>query len=127
MESCGIAAYHIGELPDPRTRAAAKKYDIILNSRARQFQSRDFQDFDYIFALDQSVYNSLTKKAPSPEAAQKIELFRRYDPLHPAQSDVPDPYYGSMRDFEEVQAMVLRTAKALLDSLIQKHPQLSAE
>ena len=36
-------------------------------------------------------------------------LFRDFDPVEPG-GDVPDPYYGGDAGFEEVLAMVERTA-----------------
>ena len=45
-----------------------------------------------------------------------MRLFRDFDPVGPG-GDVPDPYYGGDAGFEEVLAMVERTADALVAAL----------
>ena len=49
VDSAGTAGYHIGKQPDVRSIDIAKKHDIDLTSqRARQFNRRDFENFDKI-------------------------------------------------------------------------------
>ena len=46
VDSAGTAGYHIGKKPDIRSIDIAKKHDIDLTSqRARQFSTRDFDEF----------------------------------------------------------------------------------
>ena len=53
IDSAGTGTYHIGKQPDHRSILVAKKHGIdITYQKARQFTSRDFEDFDYIFAMD---------------------------------------------------------------------------
>ena len=48
VDSAGTAAYHVGNLPDDRSIAVAKKYGIdITNQRARKFVVEDFDKFDF--------------------------------------------------------------------------------
>jgi len=42
-------------------------------------------------------------------------LFRSFDPECNGDQDVPDPYYGGAKGFEEVYSMVKRTCPPLLD------------
>ena len=50
VDSAGTAGYHIGKQPDVRSIDIAKKHDIDLTSqRARQFNRRDFENFDKIY------------------------------------------------------------------------------
>ena len=57
IDSAGTAAYHIGEQPDIRSIEIANKYGIDLTSqRARQFSVNDFDEFDKIYAMDNSNY-----------------------------------------------------------------------
>ena len=52
VDSAGTAAYHVGELPDPRSISMAAKYGIdITNQRARQFKAIDFDRFDKILVI----------------------------------------------------------------------------
>jgi protein-tyrosine phosphatase len=48
IDSAGTGSWHVGELADPRTRAAAKKRGIDLVHRARQFTRADFDRFDLV-------------------------------------------------------------------------------
>ena len=51
--------------------------------------------------------------------SERVRLFRDFDPVDPG-GDVPDPYYGGDSGFEEVLAMVERTAAALAADLGQR-------
>ena len=58
VDSAGTGNYHIGKQPDSRSIAIAQKNGLdITNQRGRQFSSRDFDNFDYILAMDNSNYN----------------------------------------------------------------------
>ena len=49
VDSAGTGAYHTGELPDPRSIAIAKDYNIDLSDqRARKITSKDLDQFDLI-------------------------------------------------------------------------------
>ena len=128
VDSCGTASYHIGELPHSITRQVARENGIVLISRARQFQLDDFQKFNYILAMDRSNYHDLLNLAKGDTS--KVQLFRFYDPLlsekEKIKTDVPDPYYGGREGFEEVQRIVLRTAKNFLDFLLKNELKLKA-
>ena len=48
VDSAGTHAYHVGEPPDSRARAAALKRKIDLGpQRARRVASEDFEHFDF--------------------------------------------------------------------------------
>ena len=46
----------------------------------------------------------------------RVRLFRDFDPAEPG-GEVPDPYYGGHAGFEEVLAMVERTAATIVAQL----------
>jgi protein-tyrosine phosphatase len=51
-DSAGTASYHLGELPDIRTRNTSLRIsNLKLTHKARQFNSEDFLLFDYIVAI----------------------------------------------------------------------------
>ena len=117
IDSAGTAAYHIGKLADPRMRTTANKHDIILNSRARQFQSSDFDDFDYIFVMDKSNYDNVTELIKRDEDKEKIFMIRDFDDGVYKGQDVPDPYYGGDVGFENVYQILLRSCTKVLKDL----------
>ena len=115
ISSAGTGNWHIGNLPDERMRQTAQSKGIKLESRAQQFQSKDFNRFNLILAMDHSNLTRLSEIAPSTLPPDKLMLFRYFDPESNEDQDVPDPYYGGTKGFEEVYSMVKRTCPPLLD------------
>jgi protein-tyrosine phosphatase len=102
IESAGTGGWHVGELPDPRTRAAAARRGIELDHLGRQFRRDDFALFDLVLAMDAANHRALVSIAPDDAARAKVRLFRSYDPDAPEGAEVPDPYYGGGDGFEQV-------------------------
>ncbi|HKO92470.1 MAG TPA: low molecular weight protein-tyrosine-phosphatase [Polyangiaceae bacterium] len=121
VESAGTLGYHQGELPDRRSRAAARERGIELSSRARQFSPADWQRFDYVLAMDRQNLEHLAASAPNAAARAKLRLFRDFDPSAPAGAEVPDPYYGGPEGFEHVLDLCQAAAQGLLQHLQREH------
>ena len=113
VDSAGTSAYHIGELPDYRTRQVAENNGIRLTHRARQFKKADFDEFDYILAADKSNLSHL-KSLQNPHSKAKLHLIRDWEGEN---LEVPDPYYGTMKDFEEVYLIVEKALRLFLEKL----------
>src|SRR6188768_2595040 len=102
VDSAGMINYHAGENPDHRSIEVGKQNGIDISCQiARQFTKKDLEDFDLIFAMDNSVYDELISIAKSAEHKTKIHLFLDFAEWN-VSSEVPDPYYGTRKDFEEV-------------------------
>lgn len=114
VESAGIADYHVGERPDGRTIAAAKKRGVALESRARYFVQKHLDDYDLVFAMDETHLKHLEKLGAG---RAKLGLLRELDPLAKGQRNVPDPYYSHARAFDDVFEMCWRACEALLKTL----------
>jgi len=119
VESAGTQGYHQGELPDRRSRAAARTRGIELTSRARQFSSVDWDRVDYVLAMDRQNFEHLAASAPNAAARAKLHLFRDFDPAAPAGAEVPDPYYGGPEGFEHVLDLCQAAAEGLLQHLLR--------
>jgi protein-tyrosine phosphatase len=117
IDSAGTHDYHVGEAPDPRSieHAAKRGYDL-EPLRARQVVRRDFIDFDHILAMDQGHLRLLRAIEP-PGATARIALYLEHSAGWRG-LDVPDPYYGGGRGFEEVLDMVEEASERLLDALL---------
>ncbi len=117
VDSAGTAGYHVGDPPDPRTRAAAARrgYDLSM-LRARVVEPTDFERFDLILAMDRENLRVLRRRAPAG-AHQRLRLFLEFAPHGHAAEDVPDPYYGGANGFEEVLDLVEAAARGLLAHL----------
>lgn len=102
VDSAGTAGYHIGKQPDIRSIDIAKKHDINLSSqRARQFSTRDFDDFDKIYAMDNDNYSKIISLARSQKDMDKVDLI--LNEIYPKEyKSVPDPYYGGDEGFQNI-------------------------
>jgi protein-tyrosine phosphatase len=121
IDSAGTASYHIGEVPDERTIANARKNGVDLSAlRARQFKASDFSEFDRIYVMDKSNLKNVLALSKSEEERKKVRLF--LDVLHPGKGmEVPDPYYGGESNFEEVFQLVYKCCDKLKDEFLNKN------
>lgn len=123
--SAGTGDWHVGNPMDRRAAAAltANGYDA-SNHRATQFDSAWFEECDLILAMDESNLSDLASLGAA-SVTERLRMFRDFDPcVHDASAsasagdrDVPDPYYGGDDGFENVLAMVERTAAAIVLAL----------
>jgi protein-tyrosine phosphatase len=120
IDSAGTGAWHVGELPDSRSRAAAARRGYELTHRARKFTANDFDRFDLVIAMDRDNYDSLQRLARSraitshQRPVPPIRLLRSYDASAPADAEVPDPYSGEDDGFEDVLDICERACRGLL-------------
>jgi protein-tyrosine phosphatase len=121
IDSAGTADYHVGEPPDRRTVAAARRrgYDL-AGLRARQVQREDFDRFNYVLAMDRANLAELERLAPQGSAA-RLALFLEFAP-EANELEVPDPYYGGVEDFERVLDLCELAARGLLARLTSVAP-----
>jgi protein-tyrosine phosphatase len=116
IDSAGTHAYHVGEPPDPRTIAAATRRGIDLTGlRARQVHDDDFERFDLILAMDRLNHATLLERSPPPhhERIRTLLEFAGKTTL----VDVPDPYYGGAKGFDDVLDLVESAAEGLLTEI----------
>lgn len=118
-DSAGTHGYHIGEPPDPRAIAHAKRrgYDL-AGLRARRVKAEDFEAFDLVLACDRGHHGLLRRLADTSEHG-RIAMFLDYAP-ELGFDEIPDPYYGTGADFERVLDMVERASEGLLAALARK-------
>lgn len=113
LDSAGTGAYHVGERPDRRSSEAAKRRSITLSGRARQFHASDFEQFDYVLAMDADNLAALKHIVPASFQGV-LALFRDFDESAGPNAGVPDPYFGGEAGFEEVLDQCERAARGLL-------------
>jgi low molecular weight protein-tyrosine phosphatase len=146
LDSAGTGAWHVGEPPDARATAAARRRGIALEGAARQVRLTDFEEFDLILAMDRANLRELRRLAPDERARARVRLLREFDAAVdgdldarggldtsgdiatgdvPATGDlaadgdldVPDPYYGGPDGFDEVLDLVQAACASLLSSI----------
>ena len=118
-DSAGTHGYHIGDPPDPRAIAHARRRGYDLSAlRARQVKAGDFARFDLILACDRGHHGLLRRLADRAQHG-RIAMFLDYAPELGLQ-EIPDPYYGGPEGFEHVLDIVERASEGLLAALTQK-------
>lgn len=116
IDSAGTYGGHAGELPDGRMRKAAAGRGYSLTSRSRPLCSDDFDRFDMILAMDDAVYETCFRRAPSIEAGNRI--YRMVEFCSRIKTDhVPDPYYGGASGFDNVLDILEDACHGLLEHL----------
>jgi len=119
IDSAGTHAYHIGEPPDSRAQTAALARGVDISShRGRQVLVEDFHVFDYVLAMDAANLKRLHALRPR-DARAELRLLLEYAPesLH---KDVPDPYYGGIRGFEDVLDLAEAGSRGLLAEILRQ-------
>jgi len=115
IDSAGCGGWHKGEQPDRRSIATAAQHGIgISGQRARQVTADDFDRFDLILGLDRDNVAYLARMKPW-ESRAKVVLYLE-EALGRAKN-VPDPYYGGPRDFEDVYRLCDEASDALIKRL----------
>ena len=117
VDSAGTGSWHIGSEPDSRSIATANRYDLdITDQRGRQFSKKDFEDFDYIFVMDNSNFKDVMSMAETDEDRQKVHLI--LEEIFPSENvDVPDPYHGGEQGFENVYQMLNEACEIIAEKL----------
>lgn len=123
IDSAGTAHLHVGKKPDDRSVAVAKKNGLdISHQRGQQFTAAFFDEFDYVFVMDQSNYEHVVALAQTSEHKQKVQLI--LNELFPGENvDVPDPYYGLANGFDQVYQMLDLACDSLAERLLKAHNQ----
>jgi protein-tyrosine phosphatase len=117
VDSAGTGGWHAGAPPDARATAAARARGIALGGAARQITEEDFERYDLLLCADADNVAALRSIAPAG-TEDRIRLLRSFDPATDAQDlDVPDPYYGGDRGFEDVLDQVQAACEGLLDQV----------
>ncbi|MFK7780834.1 low molecular weight protein-tyrosine-phosphatase [Psychroserpens sp.] len=119
VDSAGTANYHVGDYPDHRSIAVAKLNGInIANQRGRQFKLSDFDSFDFIYTMDESNYKNVIALARNNNDFAKVKCILEVDESIQI-SNVPDPYYGDMSDFQSVFQLLEKACNSLSYKLLE--------
>jgi protein-tyrosine phosphatase len=117
VDSAGTSGYHIGEAPDPRMRATAKSMGVNIDDLAsRQFEQKDYDHFDIIYAMDESNRDNMFKLARNEDDKKKVKLI--LNEIYPGENmSVPDPYYGGDQGFIYVFNMLDEATNKIISDL----------
>ncbi|MHC8947539.1 low molecular weight protein-tyrosine-phosphatase [Sphingobacterium hungaricum] len=86
IDSAGTGDWHVGQAPDRRSIAVAKKYGVDISKQQAQFFIADFfEKYDHILVMDSQNYADVMALAKTEEQKSKVKLFL-------LDNAVPDPY-----------------------------------
>ena len=118
VDSAGTGSWHIGKKADARMRISAERRGLNILSKARQINTKDFENFNYILAMDNSNFkniNDLKNRNSSSDfsSIKKIQDFRSvFKDL-----EVPDPYFGGDEGFDHVLDILEDSVGGFLESI----------
>ncbi len=118
VDSAGTAGYHIGNSPDPRSVAVARKYGIDISTQiCRKFVPEDFSRYDRIYAMDLNNYKDIIVQTNDSNHQKKVKLL--LDTVSVGINEVPDPYYGGTNGFEKVFHLISQACDTIAQNLKQ--------
>ncbi len=118
-DSLDTHAYHIGNPPDARATVTALARDIDMTDlRARQVCEADFEQFDYVVAMDRDNLALLEECCP-PAAQDRLSLM--LDWAEGWGDEVPDHYYSDDQGFIHVFDILTQASQGLLAHIASNH------
>jgi protein-tyrosine phosphatase len=100
--SVGTEGWHVGEPADPRAVEVLARRGYRTGHAAAQL-AHEHAGADLLVALDSGHARALRRLVRDPD---RVRLLRSFDPDADADPDVPDPYYGADRGFDDVLDMI---------------------
>jgi protein-tyrosine phosphatase len=70
--------------------------------------------------MDRENLENLNALTPASKTSNAPALLRSYDPLAPIGAEVPDPYYGGERGFEDVLDQCEAACRGLLQHILER-------
>jgi protein-tyrosine phosphatase len=120
VDSAGTGSWHVGESPDIRSVRTASSRGVTLGGHSRQVRPEDFRRFDYMVAMDRDNLQALEDMRNGVGGEAALYLLREFDPEGGPGTEVPDPYYGGPRGFDDVFDMVERSCQGLLQHILDE-------
>jgi protein-tyrosine phosphatase len=117
VDSAATGRSHIGHAPDERAIACAARNGVdIAAQRARALSVEDYDAFDLILCADRTILHDARMRKPRTSHGQ-VELLLEWAGI--GNKDVPDPYYGSVRDFDRAFRLVDAAAGGIVERVRQ--------
>ena len=120
IDSAGTSGWHRGAPPDARSAGTARRRGIEVTGASRKVVAADLRRFHYVIAMDEENLDTLRELQASAGGTAQVRRLREFEP-RAASLDVPDPYYGGPRGFEDVHDIVERGCAGLLAYIAAEH------
>ena len=119
VDSAGTISMHEGKHPDKRSISTAEKYGLdISKQRSRPILQKDFEEFDVIYCMDHSVFETVISMAKTEAQKSKISLFLKEAEIPVNNFEVFDPYWSEMDGFEEVYQLLSDASEKIKTKLL---------
>jgi len=115
VSSAGTHGWHVGSDADPRTDAVLQRHGYPTGHRAAKLGAEHLSA-DLVVAMTTTHERAL---AHLGVPAERRVLLRSFDPDADDDS-VPDPYYGSLAEFEQVREQIEAAVPGLLERVRQQ-------
>jgi len=116
IDSAGTSGYHAGDPPDGRSVRTARARGVEVTGVSRKLRAADLHEYDYVVVMDAENRLEVEGLRARTGGTARIHLLREWDPQ--GEGDVPDPYYGGPRGFDDVHDIVERSCERLLHHLL---------
>jgi protein-tyrosine phosphatase len=125
IDSAGTHGFHVGEAPDARAVAAARKrgYEI-THAQGRQVAPDDYREYDMILAMDWENLSAMQQQCPKLHQ-HKLMLLMRFANEY-EEATVPDPYYGGPEGFNKVLDYLEDACEGVLEVVRKRATQYQA-
>jgi low molecular weight protein-tyrosine phosphatase len=90
---------------------------VELAGKSRKLAPDDLRRFDWVVVMDTENLEVVRSLQAATRGTANVHLLREFEPGADA-LDVPDPYYGGARGFEDVHDIVERACAGLLDHIL---------
>ena len=119
VDSAGTHNFHPGSPPDARSQvhAAKRGYDL-SDLRARQITDDDYAHYDLILVMDWDNLVLVQQECPT-EHITKVRRLTEFCLINDA-PEVPDPYHGGAKGFDQVLDLVEDACDGLLRHVQRK-------
>lgn len=114
VDSAGTGVRRGGNIPHHGTRNILDSMDITYEGMvSRGLRKDDFENFDYLFAMDSQNYRDMKRLSPK---GYEDKVFMFLEPIKDIQDkDIPDPWYTG--NFVETQNLITQAVDAWIKIL----------
>ena len=117
VDSAGTPGFHAEEVSDYRAIQVGKEREISFDGiKSRKITSKDFVDYDYIFAMDKGHFKSMMLLS-LPKYHKKIHMFLEFAGINNGSGEVKDPYYGGIEGFNQIFDLIEDGVSKILEKI----------
>lgn len=116
VDSAGTSSNHIGEASDHRSIKHAHQRGYVMDHKARQFNKKDFTDFDFLVCMDDQNYKNVVSMASTEADKDKVIKMATYLKKF-NDTFILDPWAMGPDAFEKVIDLIEDACESLIQEL----------